>query len=110
TTDRLAIAKIEGGYRLDLKRAPNPPGSMDDLSGVLAFRGPDGERRAVEIRAPIGSGSRASFLKMILFALAGGLLLNLMPCVFPLISLKVLGLIEQTKKDHSKIRTHWLVF
>jgi thiol:disulfide interchange protein DsbD len=38
-----------------------------------------------------GGGEDLSLALAILFALAGGLVLNLMPCVFPLLSLKVLG-------------------
>ena len=37
-------------------------------------------------------GSQAPFALLILMALAGGLLLNVMPCVFPILSLKALSL------------------
>ena len=80
-------------------------------SGVLTFRAGRAPRQIVELQAASRSRrSKPPILRMVLFALLGGLLLNLMPCVFPLISLKVLGLVEQSKHDHSKIRTHWLVF
>lgn len=39
-----------------------------------------------------GSGADAGFLAALLGALAGGLLLNLMPCVFPVLSLKAMSL------------------
>ncbi len=40
----------------------------------------------------------------ILFALAGGLILNLMPCVLPVISIKVLNIVSQASEDRSRIR------
>lgn len=48
--------------------------------------------------APTASSNNASAIGLplaIVFALIGGLLLNLMPCVFPVLSLKVLGFAKQ---------------
>jgi thiol:disulfide interchange protein DsbD len=43
-------------------------------------------------------------------AFGGGLLLNLMPCVFPVLAIKVLGVIQQAHGDARKLRTHGLLF
>jgi thiol:disulfide interchange protein DsbD len=49
-------------------------------------------------------------------ALVGGLILNLMPCVFPVLSLKLLSLLQHQRIEdaagvrHASIRTHGLVF
>lgn len=43
-------------------------------------------------------------------ALLGGLILNLMPCVFPVLSIKAIGLVEQAKKHPAAVRTKGLVF
>jgi thiol:disulfide interchange protein len=40
----------------------------------------------------------------------GGFLLNLMPCVFPVLGLKVMGFVEQSGSDPGKIRMHGVVF
>ena len=40
----------------------------------------------------------------------GGLLLNLMPCVFPVIGLKILGFVEQAGRNHRKIVLHGVLF
>lgn len=40
----------------------------------------------------------------------GGLLLNLMPCVFPVIGLKILGFVEQAGQNHRKIVLHGVLF
>ena len=45
-----------------------------------------------------------------LFAVLGGLVLNLMPCVFPVLSIKAIGLVEQAKKHPRTVRTKGLVF
>jgi DsbC/DsbD-like thiol-disulfide interchange protein len=80
---------------VELKRRRAEPAG---LSGVLAL----GDGRGLEIRAAPGlvpeGGSRIgdlgakAVLYAILGALVGGLLLNLMPCVFPILALKALHL------------------
>ena len=69
-----------------------------DFSGVLAF----GDARGLEFHAVPGAvpegGTRlgelgvAAVLWAVLGAIAGGILLNLMPCVFPILALKALHL------------------
>jgi len=48
--------------------------------------------------------------KLILLAIFGGLILNLMPCVFPVLSIKAIGLVEQAKKHPAAVRAKGLVF
>jgi thiol:disulfide interchange protein DsbD len=43
-------------------------------------------------------------------ALIGGLLLNLMPCVFPVLFLKGLALVSSGNAERAKLRTHGLVY
>lgn len=40
----------------------------------------------------------------------GGLLLNLMPCVFPVLGIKVMGFVAQAGEDEKKIKVHGMVF
>ncbi len=47
---------------------------------------------------------------LLLFAVLGGLILNLMPCVFPVLSIKALNVMEQAKKDPAAVRVKGLVF
>ena len=47
---------------------------------------------------------------LILLAILGGLILNLMPCVFPVLSIKAIGLVEQAKKHPAAVRAKGLVF
>ncbi|CAO5674917.1 MAG: Thiol:disulfide interchange protein DsbD [Holosporales bacterium] len=45
-----------------------------------------------------------NILMMFLFALLGGLILNLMPCVFPVLSLKILNIIDHTETKQGMVR------
>jgi thiol:disulfide interchange protein len=47
---------------------------------------------------------------LVLLAILGGLILNLMPCVFPVLSIKAIGLVEQAKKHPAAVRAKGLVF
>lgn len=43
-------------------------------------------------------------------ALLGGVILNLMPCVFPVVSIKVLGFVEQARGSPASLRAHGIAF
>ena len=45
-----------------------------------------------------------------MLALLGGVILNLMPCVFPVLSIKVLGLVEQSGAVAERVRRHGLAY
>jgi thiol:disulfide interchange protein len=50
-----------------------------------------------------------SFWSAILLALGGGLILNLMPCVLPVLSIKAIGLLE-SGENPARLRTHALMY
>lgn len=52
------------------------------------------------------SVSSTSLLLMILFAFLGGIILNFMPCVLPVISIKLYSLIHHSKKSSNEIIKH----
>ena len=49
-------------------------------------------------------------LKAASLAFLGGLLLNLMPCVFPVLFLKGLALVNSGNEERHKLRTHGFVY
>lgn len=53
------------------------------------------------------AGAPVGFWLALLLAFAGGLVLNLMPCVFPVLSLKALGAVESSH-DAAEMRRHGL--
>ena len=51
-----------------------------------------------------------SLIVLMLLAMLGGLILNLMPCVFPVLSIKAISVVEQAKKHPGIVRIKGLVF
>jgi thiol:disulfide interchange protein/DsbC/DsbD-like thiol-disulfide interchange protein len=91
------------------------------LAGVLVEKWPSGRLRASEITVdlksitatsapapeipaapPAGSGVWI----LVLSAFLGGLVLNLMPCVFPVLGIKVMSLVRQSGAERSHAREH----
>jgi thiol:disulfide interchange protein DsbD len=95
----LRLAKAKGG------KTPKT------LSGVLVLTSADGTVQALDVSAQPGAVPSANFgtaddsglLAALLFALIGGLILNLMPCVLPILAMKALALANQAhgEKEHA---------
>lgn len=51
----------------------------------------------------------ASFSAMLLLALVGGVILNIMPCVLPVLSIKLLGVVKHGGGDTREVRTSFLM-
>ncbi len=47
---------------------------------------------------------------VLVLAFLGGMILNLMPCVFPVMGIKILGFVQQAGEDRAKVRLHGLTF
>jgi thiol:disulfide interchange protein DsbD len=71
---------------LKLPLAVAPP---QTLTGILELTDPTGVTLAVSISAPLGTAP--THPPYWLLALLGGLVLNLMPCVFPILAMKALA-------------------
>lgn len=98
-----------------------PPATVH---GVVVYTTSDGERRGIAYAVDLqGGGSRSgtglldrdfaasqhqgdqpSLLVYALFAIAGGLLLNIMPCVLPVIALKIFGLVKMAGDEPRRVR------
>jgi thiol:disulfide interchange protein DsbD len=59
---------------------------------------------------PASSQDQPTLAAAIVLALLGGLILNLMPCVFPVLSIKVLGLVRQAGESPGRVRLHGLAY
>lgn len=57
-----------------------------------------------------GGSDVDSLWKILLFAFIGGLILNVMPCVLPVLSIKILGFVRQAGDDPRRILRQGLVF
>jgi thiol:disulfide interchange protein DsbD len=85
----------QGGFTLALR--PGQAFRADDgLSGILSIRDRSGLETDVVLRAAAGAvppkPPTMKLGRMLGLAFLGGLILNLMPCVFPVLALKVVGL------------------
>lgn len=86
------------GDRLELDLTPGTMAATAEPEGVLVIDSRDGGSRAFAVTAeraipPAAGASAALTLPIALvFALLGGLVLNLMPCVFPVLAIKALSL------------------
>ncbi len=110
-----AFTPTADGFTLALlldKRRTAPP---QHLSGIVVVRGQAeaDEVSALLSTAPVAAQRTeapvAAWLAVV-FALLGGLLLNLMPCVLPVLGFKVLGFVRQAQGDPGRARAHGLAF
>lgn len=127
TAAQTLTAGADGSYTLSLTRNDNsdPMYPVKDettvgkplttLSGVLVF----GDKHcAVETplgaAAPVQTASAAGVpdgIVALCFSLfLGGLILNLMPCVFPVIGLKVMSFVQMGGGSRRKVFTHSMIF
>jgi thiol:disulfide interchange protein DsbD len=116
------LTPTANGLILDLKKDANLVANPAQLKGVLELSG----GRAYEIAAtrevsfgvariesmpmPEPTFSLLALLRIAALAFLGGLLLNLMPCVFPVLFLKGLALVNSGNEERSKLRMHGLVY
>jgi len=84
-----------------------------DFSGAGAADVKAGPRFAPLAQSNSAQSNREpehSLPTLLLFAVLGGLILNLMPCVFPVLSIKALNVMEQAQKHPAAVRLKGLVF
>ena len=103
------LSKEENNYLLRVKKIEDM-GILDNLSGVISINNNESFIINAEIDGASQNSLNISFLQALIFAFVGGLILNLMPCVFPIISLKVLSFVSMSNQSPSKIRAHALSF
>ena len=92
----------------DFLEKPVPQGKSISgiLTGTAAIAIPD-----TAITSPPAKPVPFSKLLPILGGmLLGGLILNLMPCVFPVIGLKIMGFVQQAGEDRKKVALHGVLF
>ncbi len=124
TADGGSITKEGSDLIITVKRAkeapngdPTIPGKS--LSGILVAKSPlDTTLGAKAIllsnvsfsKPPAASLSFGALLPVLGGMLLGGLILNLMPCVFPVLGLKIMSFVQQAGQERRKIIFHGLAF
>lgn len=118
---------IPGGIRIRVKRAVDPDHPEKFMPLPKQVRGliKLSDHEAYEVAAPVVGGevvfaaqrggaspatSKVTAIGAIGLAFAGGIILNLMPCVFPVLFLKGLGLVQSSEEERGRMRAHGLVY
>lgn len=78
--------------------------AVDMDNGVITESAPPARRPAMQTAPPPATASSLPY--MLLLAFIGGAILNLMPCVFPILSLKVLSFTRS--EDHDRHLHSWV--
>ena len=98
--------------------SPAPP----RVSGVVALANGETLEVSAPFDLPAGVAPRPAASKppfptrapglgwVLLLAFLGGVLLNAMPCVFPVLALKAYGFARTVHADHGSVRTHALAY
>ncbi len=113
-----SITRDGDAWLIRLKRATkdaleNDIPQGDAFSGVLTGDRPVAvplTKIAAASAEPPESLTFAKFLPVLGGMLLGGLILNLMPCVFPVIGLKIMGFVQQAGADRRKVIIHGIAF
>ncbi|MGD0088202.1 MAG: protein-disulfide reductase DsbD domain-containing protein [Verrucomicrobiota bacterium] len=99
---------LRTGFEVKLPVSDNPPaGETTSRPGVAPVsNSPDQnmETGATPVLRP------QSLWQMLLYAFIGGLILNIMPCVLPVIALKILGFINHGQHEPGRVRALGLVY
>jgi len=112
------LRRDEAYLTLNASVLPSNQSDASGLSGILEVTFQDGTNQSIQIdnlkvsdayqnKPPIG---HKRILMLILFAFSGGLILNLMPCVFPIIGLKIMGFASRAGDQRKKIALHGIIF
>ncbi|SFK25462.1 protein-disulfide reductase DsbD family protein [Falsiroseomonas stagni] len=104
-----AVTVRDGSLTIGLTLAQGvaTPGSID---GTVVLRDGGGQRAGFDVSTGVGGPPEAAgglaLWHAMLLALAGGLILNLMPCVFPVLAMKAIGLARLSGGAAREVRLH----
>ncbi len=109
------LRRLRGGIALALEARPHQRGP---LQGVLELRDASGAVTALAIDAPEGPVPKVDFARRqsqslmlaLVLALAGGLILNLMPCVLPVLAIKILAIAESAQHQRVRVAVQGLAY
>src|SRR5437899_2779807 len=95
----------------------SPDKKLSAIPGLIVFSNfPNGnDRTAWQLGTPAITAAQAAqpsrgIVTFLLFGFVGGFILNLMPCVLPVISFKIFGFIQQAGQSRQKIFRNGLAF
>ena len=93
--------------------SPSTPKSSPDATEPIVFSEvltEDSVLTVLKTGEPYLVPESGGFASILGFAFLGGLILNLMPCVFPVLGLKIMSFVKQAGEEKSKISRHGVIF
>lgn len=67
-------------------------------------------REVDEVDESEESPVKKGIVKFLIFAFLGGLILNITPCVLPILPIRIMAIINQAQEDRSKVLRHVLIY
>ncbi len=114
TVRGIFLAKGAGearAYEVTLAVLDNPPASTTQTAASRnVAEPPAGPGSGTSQSATVESPAPFSLWKMLGLAFLGGLILNFMPCVLPVIALKVLGFVNQSREEPERVRRLGIIY
>lgn len=116
---RKQVKKLEGDWPKDLagllvENPETPHPTAHEINLRLSDSPPTAGAtmpKPASAAAPLAAkGEITSFGHALLLAFLGGLILNIMPCVLPVIALKIFGFVNQAKESPARVRMLGLVY
>ena len=105
----LAYTDATGSYHGVLLNAPLSSAGAA-IAGMQASGSGSSSESSIGTRVATSDGGTTGLGLTLLFAIVGGLILNLMPCVFPVLGIKIVGFVNQTGNERHKVTMHGLAF
>jgi thiol:disulfide interchange protein DsbD len=123
------VTAIPGGVQLRVQRAPDTSGPVTECAKVTSYAPLPktvhgvlklSDKVSYDFTVPVvagevaavkgGDASGITIPVAIGLAFLGGIILNLMPCVFPVLFLKGLALVQTSTEERGRLRAHGLVY
>ena len=101
------FVKEENNWLLKIPLIGDVP---DNVDGILVINDESFIIKAALQESSLSTLESISVWQALIFAFIGGLILNIMPCVFPIISLKALSFVSMGGGSSKKVRLHALNF
>ena len=106
------ITPTSSGFRIRVAVVPEPE-VEETLGGLITVDTEGGQRAFAFENAPLSAGapvpafasavvSDIGFITALIFAFIGGILLNLMPCVLPVLSIKAIAVVKHAGEGHTR--------
>lgn len=99
----------EKAYALDMAIMPSKA-AEGGLAPASDAQNGGNDTTSAKIAVSGNEADHVTLVQAIILALLGGAILNLMPCVFPVLSMKVLSLVKMSEKEQRHAAAHGLIY